>query len=310
MVAADLQPRGPGSSALANGQSEDESRSVSTMTSVKLGDKVFISHAAADKALGALLHQTLVLGGVPSEQIFYSSKRATGVPTGTDVRSRLRQELSQAGLVIELLTPTFFTRAMCLMELGGAWALEKSTYPIVVPPMHLGEAVRILGEINMGQLSSETLIDEVFDELRDRLAASLHLEMRSVAWNDSARSFKQSLPSALAALATVEAGPPRRQSTGEPAAQSEGNGPVTVSNVSWINAYGGGVKVLGQATNTSPRQLTVLFKAVFLRQGGIVETADGALPELGARASKTFEVQTLGPIGDFDEVRVQIEQSF
>jgi hypothetical protein len=47
-------------------------------------DKVFISHASADRKLANLLRDTLVLGGVPRERIFYSSSRATGIPSGTD----------------------------------------------------------------------------------------------------------------------------------------------------------------------------------------------------------------------------------
>ncbi|WP_375489895.1 hypothetical protein [uncultured Jatrophihabitans sp.] len=308
LVAADVQPSRPAAAAAFGMRSAGPS-TVSTMSSAETGDKVFISHAASDETLGALLHRTLVLGGVPGERIFYSSKRATGIPTGTDVRSRLRQELNQAGLVVELLTPTFFTRPMCLVELGGAWALEKSTYPIVVPPMDLERAMKILGEINMGQLASDRLIDDVFDELRDRLARSLDLEMRSAAWNDSVRSFKQSLPTVLDDLAVGSTAPPqqgtRRQDSEPHAAEA-----ITISDVSSMDAYGGGVKVLGRAKNSTSRQLTVLLKAIFLRQGVIVETADGALPELGAGASKTFEVQSLGAIRDFDEVQVQVEQSF
>lgn len=104
-------------------------------------DKIFISHASADRKLADLLRDTLVLGGTPRERIFYSSSRATGIPSGTDVRARLRGELQQAGLVIELISTTFLTRPMCLIELGGAWVLEKSTYPIVVPPLTRSQAL-------------------------------------------------------------------------------------------------------------------------------------------------------------------------
>jgi len=65
-------------------------------------DKIFISHASADRKLADLLRDTLVLGGIPREWIFYSSSRATGIPSGTDVRAHLRSELQQAGLVIGL----------------------------------------------------------------------------------------------------------------------------------------------------------------------------------------------------------------
>src|SRR5829696_4324788 len=122
-------------------------------------DKIFISHASADRKLADLLRDTLVLGGIPRERIFYSSSRATGIPSGTDVRAHLRSELQQAGLVIELISATFLTRPMCLIELGGAWVLEKPTYPIVVPPLTRTQAVAEIGDVHMGQLSSDEEID-------------------------------------------------------------------------------------------------------------------------------------------------------
>ena len=45
-------------------------------------DKIFISHTSADRKLADLLRDTLVLGGIPRERIFYSSSRATGIPSG------------------------------------------------------------------------------------------------------------------------------------------------------------------------------------------------------------------------------------
>jgi hypothetical protein len=80
-------------------------------------------------------------------------------PSGTDVRAHLRGELQQAGLVIELISATFLTRPMCLIELGGAWLLEKSTYPIVVPPLTRTQAVAQIGDVHMGQLTSDDEID-------------------------------------------------------------------------------------------------------------------------------------------------------
>lgn len=93
------------------------------------GKGIFLSHAYADRALADLLRNTLVLGGVLEQRIFYSSSRATGIPSGEDVRSYLRRSLRDAGLVIELVSETFLARPMCLMELGGAWTLGTPTYP-------------------------------------------------------------------------------------------------------------------------------------------------------------------------------------
>lgn len=151
--------------------------------SMAAADKIFISHASADRKLADLLRDTLVLGGIPRNRIFYSSSRATGIPSGTDVRAQLRSELQQAGLIIELISITFLTRPMCLLELGGAWALEKPTYPIVVPPLTRSQAVAQIGDVNMGQLGSHEDIDDVFDELHDRLASDVGVSTTATEWN-------------------------------------------------------------------------------------------------------------------------------
>jgi hypothetical protein len=202
-------------------------------------DKIFISHASADRKLADLLRDTLVLGGIPRNRIFYSSSRATGIPSGTDVRAHLRSELQQSGLIIELISTTFLTRPMCLIELGGAWALRKPTYPIVVPPLTRSQAVAQIGDVNMGQLGSREEIDDVFDELHDRLASDVGLPTTAAEWNPVARRFKEGLPAVLAALAAVAAPPAVTPSAPPPTSLSRPVPRITVSNYDVVpSGYG------------------------------------------------------------------------
>jgi hypothetical protein len=84
-----------------------ESRAVTRRPPADIGRRIFISHASVDKPLADLLRDTLILGGVPENVIFYSSDRATGIPTGEDVREHLRKILGESGLVIELISSHF-----------------------------------------------------------------------------------------------------------------------------------------------------------------------------------------------------------
>jgi hypothetical protein len=175
------------------GQGEGGQRTLPVPT----GKRIFLSHAFADKALANLVRDTLVLGGVTEARIFYSSARRTGIPSGEDVGSYLRWSLRDAGLVIELLSPTFLTRPMCLMELGGAWALGIPTYPIVVPSLRREEATRQIGNVQMGALGTDAEIGELFDELHDRLAEDLGIQVNLTSWNRSIAEFKRQLPAKL-----------------------------------------------------------------------------------------------------------------
>jgi hypothetical protein len=269
-------------------------------------DKIFISHASADRKLADLLRDTLVLGGIPRERIFYSSSRATGIPSGTDVRAHLRSELQQAGLVIELISATFLTRPMCLIELGGAWVLEKSTYPIVVPPLMRTQAVAQIGDVHMGQLSSDEEIDDVFDELHDRLTSDVGLSATATGWNPVVRRFKDGLPAVLAALA-ADAPPAATSSAPPPAASSRPPAKISVDNYAVVqNGYG--TEVQGEATNNDTVEHTALLKATFYDESSkIVGTADGVVNQLAPGETKTFTLMSTNAIRQYARLKVQVD---
>jgi TIR domain len=270
-------------------------------------DKIFISHASADRKLADLLRDTLVLGGIPRERIFYSSSRATGIPSGTDVRAHLRSELRQAALVIELISATFLTRPMCLIELGGAWILEKSTYPIVVPPLTRTQAVAQIGDVHMGQLSSDEEIDDVFDELHDRLTSDVGLSTTATRWNPVARRFKKGLPAVLAALTVAAAPPAATPSAPSPSVSSRPSAKITVDNYAVVpNGYG--TEVQGEATNNDTVEHTAFLKATFYDESGtIVGTADGVVNQLAPGETKTFTLMSANAVRHFARLKVQVD---
>jgi hypothetical protein len=273
-------------------------------------DKIFISHASADRKLADLLRDTLVLGGIPRERIFYSSSRATGIPSGTDVRAHLRSELQRAGLVIELISATFLTRPMCLIELGGAWVLEKSTYPIVVPPLTRTQAVAQIGDVHMGQLGSDEEIDDVFDELHDRLTSDVGLSTTATRWNPVARRFKEGLPAVLAALTAAAAPPAATPSAPPPSVSSRPSAKITVDNYDVVpNGYG--TEMQGEATNNDTVEHTAFLKATFYNESGkIVGTADGVVNQLTPGDTKTFTLVSANAVRQYARLKVQVDSVF
>jgi TIR domain len=157
---------------------------------VPASNRVFISHAAADRQLAGMLRDTLILGGVPESQLFYSSSRSSGIASGSDIRSDLHEQLHKAGMIVELISSVYLRRPMCLIEHGAAWALGKSTYPIVVPPLERDVVEQQLGSIHMGLLGGEQDLDDVLDELHDRLASDVGVNTKAASWNRATRYFK------------------------------------------------------------------------------------------------------------------------
>ena len=273
--------------------------------------KLFLSHASQDRPVADLLRETLILGGVPNEAIFYSSNRGTGIPSGTDVRGHLKAELQQAGLVVELITSTFLTRPMCLMELGGAWALDVATYPIVLPPLEHAKVAQQIGDVHMGLLGSDSDIDDVFDELHDRLGSDLDLRTPFRTWNSAIRGFKSRFPTVLSeSSATIgQSAASSSKTSPRPAAPPAvtSNPRISLSNIG-TSGTGTSSVIHGEATNNSTAELSAILKAVFYdNSGGIAGTFDGTVMQVAPGETKAFAISTFSSFPEHDRINVQVD---
>lgn len=249
---------------------------------------IFLSHAHADRALADLLRDTLVLGGVAEPRIFYSSDRATGIPSGKNVLEYLRESLRGAGLVIELVSETFLTRPMCLMELGGAWTLGAPTCPIVVPPLTRDVALAQIGQVQAGFLGTADDVDELFDELHTRLANDVGIFAQVAPWKRAIRSFKQRLESVLPDA--PRPAPETVQTPGGPGVTVESTKQITFSNVSRAPS---GSEIYGRATNEDSAWRSVIIEATCWLGGTVCGVKTAATLELEPGATKTFMIRDL-----------------
>lgn len=283
-AAAYLEP----SSTVAGDELQDASERDAPMESER---RIFLSHASADKRIAELLKNALVLGGVPQRRIFYSSARATGIPSGEDVVGALRHRLQHAGLVIELISETFLRRPMCLIELGGAWALELPTYPIVVPPLLRATAVTEIGNVQMGVLGSDVEIDDVFDELHDRVENDVGIRTKTTEWNQAVRDFRPQLAAHLASIEPT-AGSSEVQPV-QPTSASDTAELMTISNAS-IVAGSRGKELHAEAANRDSVQHSATIRATFYAaEGNIVDTARTVVNQVQPGKTKTLSMRNV-----------------
>jgi TIR domain len=254
--------------------------------------KIFLSHAWANKPLADQFRDTLVLGGVPESRFFYSSDRATGIPSGQDVGTYLRESLRGAGLVIELISHDFLGRPMCLMELGAAWVMGVSTYPIVIPPLSREEAVSKVGNVQMGLLGDDSQVTDIFNELYDRLNNLLGLRLSLAAWNRAVTGFRAQLP-ALSQQATgahrgLPSSPPRMtKALGRSATSGE---KLTFDNISIIEGRRG-KQLVAEVTNVDDVEHSASIKATFYDSSNtIVGTRSSVINQVGPGATKTLTI--------------------
>lgn len=276
--------------------------------SVSSVSRIFVSHASADKKLADLLRDTLILGGVPEDQLFYSSDRSTGIPAGEDVGAYLRRSLQDAALVVELLSTIFLTRPRCLMELGGAWTLNKPTYPIVVPPLTREEVRLQIGDVQTGLLGPESEVDSVFYELHDRLAG-LGLQPRVTTWNRAINRFKDQFPEKLA-TAQVSSTTMLFPTTTSGAVVFDGtkDDNITIDNISLALGRRGRKEIHAEATNHGSVEHSFTVKGTFYDQvGHITGTSGAVVNQLRPGGTKTF---TLDEIPDHTRGKVAVDTVF
>lgn len=128
---------------------------------------VFVSHAASDRRLiDGFVKNILRLGcNLTPEQVFYSSRVATGVPIGANLNDYVRRSLSEAELVIAVVTPAFRDRPFCLAELGAAWREVGELMPLTLPGTRLSDLDGVLSGLMVRALDDNDGLDEIHDRV-------------------------------------------------------------------------------------------------------------------------------------------------
>jgi hypothetical protein len=128
---------------------------------------VFVSHASADGTLTDPFVDTLIrLGcGLSPNQIFYSSGEDTGVPSGENLNTFVRDRVADAELVVAVITPAFQTRPFCVAELGVAWAQIGKLMPIALPGMDRTDLDGVLAGMTVRFLDESSALDELHDRV-------------------------------------------------------------------------------------------------------------------------------------------------
>jgi hypothetical protein len=111
---------------------DDQSRKETMTPSSKPTILVLISHSSKDVDLAAALIELLRAGlGLVATQIRCSSVDGYRLPAGVDTDAQLRQEITDAGMLVGLLTPNSLTSTYVLFELGARWGIKRPMIPLL-----------------------------------------------------------------------------------------------------------------------------------------------------------------------------------
>lgn len=136
--------------------------------------KVFVSHATADQELVEhLCDDILTMGcGLAGDDLFVSSLPEYGVPSGSDLLAYVRSRVTDATLVLAVITHTYPTRPVCVAELGAAWGAGSKLFPVLVPGVDRDRLDGVLKGVALRYLNEESVLDELRDAI-DALGVAL-----------------------------------------------------------------------------------------------------------------------------------------
>jgi hypothetical protein len=136
---------------------------------------------------------------VPRKSIFYSSGEDTGVPSGKDLNSYVRQKVADASIVVAIISPAFQTRPFCIAELGAAWSVVGRLFPIAVPGMERPDLEGVLRGLVVKHLDDSAALDE----LHTRVSEALGDTSPSTTWGQYKAKWLASLDEVVEKLPTV-----------------------------------------------------------------------------------------------------------
>ncbi|MCU7757202.1 toll/interleukin-1 receptor domain-containing protein [Bacillus cereus] len=102
----------------------------------KILNRIFISHYSKDANYVKRIINALEKMGIKSKQIRCSSYEGYGVPADGDIFDWIKENLkSEDTFVLFVMSEEYFTRPVCLCEMGACIINSKKYIPILIPPL-------------------------------------------------------------------------------------------------------------------------------------------------------------------------------
>ena len=131
-----------------------------------MSNKIFISHAVADKDLVDAFVDLLQTGAnISTTDIFCSSLEGMGIPPGKNFIEFIKDKLQDPKVVIVFLTQNYLESQFCQCELGASWILSTAIIPIIVEPLSFNDVKAVLTGTQCVQIKDKLKLTEAIIEL-------------------------------------------------------------------------------------------------------------------------------------------------
>ena len=130
------------------------------------GIKIFISHSSKDRSLAEGLIGVIEAGlEAPHGTIRCTSVPGYALEGGDNTPEVLRADIQACGVLIGILTSSSLDSNWVLLELGGAWVLEKRVIPLIGPGASFEKLPGRFGNVHALRLSDESAIMGLIETL-------------------------------------------------------------------------------------------------------------------------------------------------
>jgi hypothetical protein len=158
---------------------------------IALSKSVFISHAVKDKILVKEIVDLIEDGmGVPEDEIFCSSLKGYGIPSGKNFVTYIKEQLIEPKVVVLVLTPSYFESRFCLSELGAAWIKSHEIFPILVPPLAYGDVKDVLLGTQLAKVDDDIRYNDLLEVLKRTVSFKQKSQTK---WDTKRRAFLKAI---------------------------------------------------------------------------------------------------------------------
>ncbi|RYX84639.1 toll/interleukin-1 receptor domain-containing protein [bacterium] len=127
---------------------------------------IFISHSSKDEGIITPFVEKILNVGleISRNKIFYTSNKDTGIKSGDDFKKSIKENISNATAVIQIITSNYKQSEVCLNEMGAAWVLSDNVIPFILEPVNFKEVGFIHNTTQLLKLNSEEDLFQFHDD--------------------------------------------------------------------------------------------------------------------------------------------------
>ena len=137
--------------------------------------KVFISHKKEDQAYAnAIVSLINFIIGSDGDKVFCSSIPGYGIKTSQDIIDKIKDQFDYHDLFVVIIhSPRYYKSAVCLNEMGAAWALNAKFCSFLTKDCRFDQLTGVIGkeELCINLNSEEEMLNDHLNSFKDDLVA-------------------------------------------------------------------------------------------------------------------------------------------